>query len=57
MDKYGIQVYKPDTQPVNLLGDAVVHMMRFTDPTITKYYDDFEKVPYPAARSVTASAV
>ena len=43
MDKYGIQVYKPDTQPVNLLGDAVVHMMRFTDPTITKYYDDFEE--------------
>jgi hypothetical protein len=52
MNQYGIQVYKPDTQPVNILGDAVVHMMRFTDPTIKKYYSDFEQSLTPQQQAI-----
>ena len=52
MDKYGIQVYKSDTQPVNVLGDAVVHMMRFTDPTVKSYYDQFEKSLTPKQEAI-----
>ena len=52
MDKYGIQVYKADTQPVNVLGDAVVHMMRYTDPTIKKYYSDFEQSLTPEQEAI-----
>ena len=46
MDRYGIRVYKPDTQPVSSLGDAVVvqhDAFHGPDHDIAKYYDDFEK--------------
>lgn len=52
MDKYGIQVYKSDTQPVNVLGDAVVHMMRFTDPVVKSYYDKFEQSLTPEQHAI-----
>lgn len=52
MNQYGIQVYKPDTQPVNILGDAVVHMMRYTDPVVKSYYDQFEKSLTPQQQAI-----
>src|ERR1700677_596838 len=52
MNHYGIQVYRPDTQPVNVLGDAVVHKLRFTNPTIGKYYSDFEQSLTPQQQAI-----
>lgn len=52
INQYGIQVFRPDTQPVNVLGDAVVHMMRFTDPTIQRYYSEFEKSLTPQQQAI-----
>ena len=57
MNQYGIQVYKPDTQPVNVLGDAVVHMMRFTDPVVKSYYDNFEKSLTPAQKRSCSDSI
>ena len=43
MDKYGIEVYKQTTRPIDVLGDVVSHFLRNTDPTVKKYYSDFER--------------
>lgn len=51
-DKYGIQVYRADTEPVNVLGDAVVHKLRFTNPTVKQYYDNFEQSLTPQQHAI-----
>jgi hypothetical protein len=48
MDKPGIEVYRKDTRPIDVLGDAVSHLFVNTDPTIKKYYQDFQKSLTPA---------
>lgn len=52
MDKYGIQVYKPDTKPIDVLGDVVSHFLVKTDPVVKSYYEDFQKslTPQQTAR-------
>lgn len=40
-DQYGIEVYRPDTRPIDVLGDVVSHFMIKTDPRIKAYYDQF----------------
>jgi hypothetical protein len=52
MDKYGIQVYKSNTDPINVLGDAVVHALRFTDPTVKSTYSQFEKSITPQQEAI-----
>lgn len=42
MNAYGIQVFKPTTRPIDVLGDVVSHFLRNTDPVIGKYYNDFK---------------
>lgn len=41
--KYGIEVYKGSTRPIDVLGDVVSHFLRNSDPKIKRYYSDFEK--------------
>jgi hypothetical protein len=39
--KYGIEVYNPQTRPIDILGDVVSHFLVNTDPRIKDYYSRF----------------
>ena len=40
-DLYGIEVYKSNTRPIDVLGDVVSHFMVKSDPRIKGYYEQF----------------
>lgn len=40
-DKYGVEVYSPQTRPIDILGDVVSHFLIHTDPQIKNYYSNF----------------
>lgn len=39
----GVEVYSPQTRPIDILGDVVSHWMVNTDPRIKNYYQQFQK--------------
>lgn len=41
LDKYGIEVYDPKATTSMVMGDALSHVLRFTDPKIKGYYQQF----------------
>lgn len=41
INKYGLEVYKPDTRPIDILGDVVSHFMMKNDPRIKDTYAQF----------------
>jgi hypothetical protein len=43
MGQYGIEVYKPTTRPIDVLGDVVSHFLVNTDPVIKSYYENFQQ--------------
>ena len=42
MGRYGIQVFKPTTRPIDILGDYVSHAGVNEDPILKKLYADFK---------------
>jgi hypothetical protein len=40
-DKPGLEIYRKDTRPIDILGDVVSHQLVDTDPKIKGYYDQF----------------
>jgi hypothetical protein len=44
MGRYGIQVFKPTTRPIDILGDYVSHAGVTDDPVLAKLYADFKSV-------------
>jgi len=39
---YGIEIYNPQTRPIDVLGDVTSHFLVNTDPTIKDYYQRFQ---------------
>lgn len=42
LGRYGIQVFKPNTRPIDILGDYVSHGGVNDDPVLAKLYADFK---------------
>ena len=42
LGRYGIQVFKPNTRPIDVLGDYVSHAGVKEDPTLSKLYEEFK---------------
>lgn len=42
-DKLGVEVFKPTTRPIDILGDVVSHHLANVDPTIKNIYEGFSK--------------
>jgi len=38
----GVEVYNPNTRPIDILGDVVSHHLVKTDPTLKGFYDAFK---------------
>lgn len=41
--QYGIELRSTDVHPTAIAGDAVSHILRFTDPQISQYYQQFSQ--------------
>jgi hypothetical protein len=39
----GVEIYKANTRPIDVLGDVVSHYMRQNDPRVKGYYEQFAK--------------
>jgi hypothetical protein len=46
--KPGLEVYRTDTRPIDILGDVVSHGLIDTDPKVRGYYDQFQKSLTPS---------
>lgn len=46
----GVEVYDPNTRPIDILGDVVSHHLINTDPHIMKYYEKFQDSLTPRQR-------
>ncbi|HKJ73776.1 MAG TPA: hypothetical protein VKA19_06635, partial [Alphaproteobacteria bacterium] len=51
MGKPGIEIYRNDTRPIDVLGDVVSHYLVGKDPTVTKAYDKFVSSMTPEQKS------
>ena len=47
MGKMGLEVYDPKTRPIDILGDVVSHHLIESDPTVSKYYNEFKAALTP----------
>jgi len=43
IDSRGVEIFKKETRPTDVLGDVVSHDLVNTNPRLKKYYEDFEK--------------
>lgn len=41
LDKFGVENYRADTKPIDVLGDVVSHQLINTDPKVKQVYSDF----------------
>jgi len=49
-DSPGVEIYKEDTKPIDVLGDVTSHWLIEQDPIVSKYYDDFKQSLTPDQR-------
>lgn len=50
-DSPGVEIYKDDTRPIDVLGDVTSHWLINQDPIVSKYYDDFKTSMTPDQRA------
>jgi hypothetical protein len=49
-DSPGVEIYKGETTPLDVLGDVTSHWLVNNDPIVSKYYDDFKGSLSPEQR-------
>ena len=52
LDKYGIELIKRDTRPIDILGDVVSHFLVNNDPKLKAYYERFAKDMSPYQQNI-----
>lgn len=52
LGKPGVEVYRGDTRPIDILGDVVSHHLINTDPKISSYYDKFRQSLNPSQQTI-----
>lgn len=51
-DKPGLEVYRKDTRPIDIMGDVASHYLKDTDPVVKGHYDRFQKSLSPEQQSI-----
>lgn len=50
IDQYGIEVYNPKAKTAYVMGDALAHVLRFTDPKVKQVYQQLAASVTPAQK-------
>lgn len=50
-DSPGVEIYREDTTPLDVLGDVTSHWLIDKDPIVSKYYSDFQSSLTPDQRA------
>lgn len=49
--RLGVEVFDPNTRPIDILGDVVSHHLKDTEPYIKRYYQNFEESLTPEQKN------